>query len=149
MVSQPAAGHRLRGPPTKAQRCVHKRGNKAMLKPQTLGFRGEETNFQTQPAAGNRLRGRGRSYREAEGLRMDGILALGLWDVVIEVLRSSKSTKPPNNPQQETVRADTSTTPNKREPKMLINCRMWTTLPQTHTLLKVSLSCTFLKTKKL
>ena len=32
---------------------------------------------------------------------------------------------------------------------MLINCRMWTTLPQTHTLLKVSLSCTFLKTMKL
>ena len=31
---------------------------------------------------------------------------------------------------------------------MLINCRMWTTLPQTHTLLKVSLSCTFLKTMK-
>ena len=32
---------------------------------------------------------------------------------------------------------------------MLINCSMWTTLPQTHTLLKVSLSCTFLKTMKL
>ena len=32
---------------------------------------------------------------------------------------------------------------------MLINCRMWTTLPQTHTPLKVSLSCTFLKTMKL
>ena len=31
---------------------------------------------------------------------------------------------------------------------MLINCRMWTTSPQTHTLLKVSLSCTSLKTMK-
>ena len=32
------------------------------------------------------------------GLRMDGLTALGLWDVVIEVLRSSNSTKPPTNP---------------------------------------------------
>ena len=29
-------------------------------------------------------------------------------------------------------------TPDKRETKMLINCRMWSTSPQTHTLLKVS-----------
>ena len=60
--------------------------------------------------------------------------------------------KVPNHqpiPQQETVRADTNPTPNKREPEMLINCRMGTTLPQTHTLVKVSLSCTFLKTMKL
>ena len=32
------------------------------------------------------------------GLRMDGSLALDLWDVVMEVLRSSNSTKPPTNP---------------------------------------------------
>ena len=32
------------------------------------------------------------------GLRKDGLTALGLWDVVIEVLRSSNSTKPPTNP---------------------------------------------------
>ena len=31
------------------------------------------------------------------GLRMDGLPALDLWDVVIEVLRSSKSTKTPTN----------------------------------------------------
>ena len=31
------------------------------------------------------------------GLRMDGLLALDLWDVVIEVLRSSKSTKNTNS----------------------------------------------------
>ena len=31
------------------------------------------------------------------GLRMDGLLALDLWDVVIEVLRSSKSTKSPTH----------------------------------------------------
>ena len=32
------------------------------------------------------------------GLRMDGLPALHLWDVVIDVLRSSNSTKPPTNP---------------------------------------------------
>ena len=32
------------------------------------------------------------------GLRMNGLLALDLWDVVIEVLRSSKGTKTPTNP---------------------------------------------------
>ena len=37
------------------------------------------------------------------GLRMDGTLALDLWDVVIEVLRSSKSTESPTMRQQETV----------------------------------------------
>ena len=31
-------------------------------------------------------------------LRMDGLPALGLWDVVIEVLRSTKNTKTPINP---------------------------------------------------
>ena len=29
------------------------------------------------------------------GLRMDGLLALGLWDVVIEVLRSPNNTQTP------------------------------------------------------
>ena len=32
------------------------------------------------------------------GLRMEGLPAIDLWDVVIEVLRSSNSTKPPTNP---------------------------------------------------
>ena len=32
------------------------------------------------------------------GLRMDGLLALDLWDVVIEVLRSTNSTTTPTNP---------------------------------------------------
>ena len=32
------------------------------------------------------------------GLRLDGLLALDLWDVVIEVLRSTNSTKTPTNP---------------------------------------------------
>ena len=32
------------------------------------------------------------------GLRMDGLPALDLWEVVIEVLRSSNVTKPPTDP---------------------------------------------------
>ena len=32
------------------------------------------------------------------GLRMDGLPALDLWDVVVEVLRSTSSTKSPTNP---------------------------------------------------
>ena len=32
------------------------------------------------------------------GLRMDGLFALDLWDVVIEVLRSTNSTKTPTHP---------------------------------------------------
>ena len=46
------------------------------------------------------------------GLRMDGLPALDLWDVVIEVLRSSNSTKTPTNHQQETVRGITNPNPN-------------------------------------
>ena len=42
------------------------------------------------------------------GLRIDGLLALDSWDVVIEVLRSSNSTKPPEI---------TNPNPNKREPR--------------------------------
>ena len=66
MVSQPATGNRLWGPPTKVQRWILKRGNKAILKPQTLGNTGEETNLQTQPAAGNSLRGEKSIPSEAE-----------------------------------------------------------------------------------
>ena len=36
----------------------------------------------------------------------------------------------------------------KREIEMLVNCQMWITYPPTHTLLKASLSCTFLKIMK-
>ena len=37
----------------------------------------------------------------------------------------------------------------KRESERLSNCQMWITYPQTHSLLKASLSCTFLRTTKL
>ena len=45
MVSQPAAGNSLRGPPTMARQCILKRGNKAMLKPQTPGNREDRRIF--------------------------------------------------------------------------------------------------------
>ena len=73
------------------------------------------------------------------GLRMDGIPALGWRDVVIQVLRSSNSTKHQPTPQQDSVHEETHPNPNKRENKMLINCRIWTTSPQTQILLKASL----------
>ena len=47
------------------------------------------------------------------GLRMDGLLALDLWDVVTEVLRSWNSTKTPTNPGSSKLFAGT---------EMLINC---------------------------
>ena len=76
------------------------------------------------------------------------------WDVVIEVLRSSNSTKSPKtkpaagNCLRDPER-DRTSNPNRRETETLINCRMWITSQQTHTLLKVSLSCTSFKTMKL
>ena len=56
------------------------------------------------------------------GLRMDGLHALDLGDVVTEVLRSSNSTKPPTHPAAGNCsRNHTSTNLNKRETEMLIN----------------------------
>ena len=49
VVSQPAVGNSLRGPLTMDRQCILKRGNKTMLKPQTPGNRGEETNLQLNP----------------------------------------------------------------------------------------------------
>ena len=72
------------------------------------------------------------------GLRMDGIPADGYRDVVIQVLRSSNSTKH-HQPAAGFCREETHPNPNKRENKMLINCRKWTTSPQTQILLKASL----------
>ena len=75
---------------------------------------------------------------------MDGLPAHPLWDVVIEVLRSSNSTKPPTNPAAGNCSLKhfffemTNPTSNRRETAVLINCRMWITSPQTHTLLKVN-----------
>ena len=83
------------------------------------------------------------------GLRLDGLFALDLWDVVMEVSRSLNSTKPPTHPAAGNCSRNHKSNPKQNGSEMLINCRVWATLPQTHTLLKVSLSCTISKTTKL
>ena len=45
---------------------------------------------------------------------MDGLLALDLWDVVIEVLRSSNSTKTPTNPATGTCSRNHKSKPKQR-----------------------------------
>ena len=83
------------------------------------------------------------------GLRMDWLPALDLWDMVIEVLRST------NNPTMmasgKLVRFSNPKSRSKKtnEGKKLIKCLTWIMYPLTHLLLKVSLSSTFLKTSKL
>ena len=72
------------------------------------------------------------------GLRMDGLPALDIWDVVIEV-RDRKPFEQQNPRQEHQLKGAT---------EMLINGQMWTTYPQTHVLLKASLSCTSWKTTK-
>ena len=49
---------------------------------------------------------------------------------------------------QKTVHGSTNPNPNKKETEMWINCRMWTTSPRTHLLLKLGLSWTSVKTTK-
>ena len=72
---------------------------------------------------------------------MDELLALDLCDVVIEVLRSTNSTKDPTHRRAtecETGDRSRNTPKPKQKGKneMLSGCRVWTTFPQTHSLLK-------------
>ena len=76
------------------------------------------------------------------GLRMDGLLALDLWDI----LHSTNNTvQPKHNSIQPFQNQDLKMS---KEGKRLINCLMWIMSPLAHTFVKVSLSCTFLKTTK-
>ena len=59
-------------------------------------------------------------------LRMDGLAALGKWDVVIGVLHSSKNTT--INPRS--TRNSKSKFKKKRGTEMLMSCQVWTTLSQ-------------------
>ena len=77
-----------------------------------------------------------RSFTESEiisldaVLPMDGLLALDSWDVVIEVSRSSNSTKTQPIQHQETVRGITNANPNEEMfsmeldevPVLLLHC---------------------------
>ena len=64
---------------------------------------------------------------------MDYFLIYGMWWKKCYVHRTAPNHQPITH--QETVRARTNPTRNQRETEMLINCRMWTTLPQKLTLL--------------
>ena len=75
------------------------------------------------------------------GLRMDGLPALDLWDVVIEGSRSTNNTKRPIRQAPGNWCGIGSHSSNKTKQlkgttEMLFSCQMWTTYPQTHILLK-------------
>ena len=80
-----------------------------------------------------------------------------LWDIAIEVLRSTNNTaRHGKQAQGDLCRTgdvpSITTRPKhqlKRESERLSNCHMWITYPPTHIVLKVNLSCTFLKSTKL
>ena len=59
------------------------------------------------------------------GLRMDGLPALDLWDIVNEVLRSTNNTPRHDKLAQGNLVQDRKSN--------LSNCQMWTTYTQTHT----------------
>ena len=63
-------------------------------------------------------------------------LTQGTWWWLCHVHRRVPNHQPTGH--QETVREITNPKLNQRETEMLINCHMWTTSPQTHTLLKAS-----------
>ena len=80
------------------------------------------------------------------GSRMDGppALDLGRGDRCVTFIEEYRIT----NPWCSRKLLAKSQIQTQRETEMLTNCRMWTTSPQTLTLLKVSLSCTSLKITK-
>ena len=86
-----------------------------------------------------------KSFSPDAGLRMEELLALDLWDIVIEVLRST------NNIVQPSVFLSFKNRGQKvkRRQKVHQLPDVDYMRPQTHILLKMSLSCTPLRTVKL
>ena len=83
-----------------------------------------------------------KDVRATSGLRIDGLLALYLWDVVLKVLRSSNSTKTPTNPV-----AGNSSRNQKSKPKQK-GSRHVDHLSHVDYVTTGSLGCTSLKTMK-
>ena len=81
------------------------------------------------------------------GLQMDGVPTLDLWDLIIEVLRSTNNTAKQCRLVQGTCAGQKHKL--KRANEMLSNSQMWITYTSSHILLKTNLSCTFLKTMRL
>ena len=72
------------------------------------------------------------------GPRMDGLSALDLWDIVVEVLRSKNDTAQPNHDGvREAFRGPIPKPRPKmtKEGKRLINCQMWIMYTLAHILL--------------
>ena len=87
------------------------------------------------------------------GLRMDGLFVFEKWDVVIEVLRSSKSTKTPIRPVPGNWCGTGNHSSNKTKTKTPTKMRnrdvdQLSNVDFVQILLKVSLSCTSLKTMR-
>ena len=91
------------------------------------------------------------------GLRMDGLLAIDLWDVAIDVLHSSNNVPPTENPKanpeelRETACETMSITSGwrKKVTETLMSCQIKIMWPQTHIFLRTKPSCTFWKIAKL
>ena len=85
------------------------------------------------------------------GLRMDGLSAVDLWDIVNEVQRSTNNTAKPRRLTQGNLcgTGDHSTsktktkTPTEKNKRDVGKCQTWITYPPTHILLKASLTCFF------
>ena len=84
------------------------------------------------------------------GMRMDGILALDLWDVVIDrsVTFIEENLITTHQAAGNCSQNHKSKPKQRGETVMLINCRKWTTSPQMQILLKSGLSCSCLKAMK-
>ena len=81
---------------------------------------------------------------------MGGIPALDLWDLVVEVLHSSKKPSNTGRPVARRNLEETHQHPRRRNTStdMMLNCSMWITWSQMQSLLKASLSSTFSKIRK-
>ena len=85
------------------------------------------------------------------GLRMDGIPALDLWDLVVEVLHLDSNRKQMLKPERETclsVKHQRRNSATHRILKDVLNCRMLILFPQTRNILMKERSCIFLRTMK-
>ena len=91
------------------------------------------------------------------GLRMDGLPAIDLWDVAMEVSHSSNNVPPTENPKanpeepRETAWETMSITSGwrKKVTETLMSCQIKIMWPQTHIFFRTKLSCTFWKIAKL
>ena len=81
---------------------------------------------------------------------MDGLLALDLWDIVIEVLRSTNNNVQPKHTsiQELVLLFIPKPRPRVKRRQKVQQLSDVDHVPHTHILPKVNLSCTFLRTTK-